>query len=215
MSTNPSFTPRTRPELSTVAMSVLLLDHATCAEMTFPRESYTVAVRRNEPLTSTSAVPGVTSTRLTDGAFTTIVAVPLRPSLDAEIVAVPGPIAATIPVVVTVATSGRFDDHVTGRPLRACPDASRGCASSSTVCPTTSVAELGLTATDATGAGDTVTAATPLLPSTVAVMTALPVETAVMTPLPLTVATLGRLELQVAERPDSTAPRASSGSAVS
>jgi hypothetical protein len=189
MITDPSFTPRTRPVLSTVAISVLLLAHATgAAGMTFPRESYTVAVRRNEPPTSTTVVAGVTSTRLTDGASTTIVAVPLRPSLDAVIDAVPGDTAATIPVALTVATSDRFDDHVIVRPLSGCPAASRGCASSSTVCPTTRVAELGLTATEATGAGDTVIAATPLLPSTVAVITVLPGDNAAMAPLPLTLA---------------------------
>src|SRR3954470_22563501 len=209
MIADPSLRPRTRPALSTVAIRVSLLDHAICAPgMAFPRESYTVAVRRNEPPTSTEVVAGVTSTRLTDGASTAIAAVPFRPSLDAVIVTVPAATAATIPVDVTVATSGRFDDHVTVRPLSGCPDASRGCASRSTVCPTTSVAELGLTAIEAIGVGDTVTAPTPLLPSTVAVMTALPGESAVTPPLPFTFATLGRLELQATGRPDSTAPRA-------
>ena len=63
-----------------------------------------------------------------------------------------------------------------------------------------SVADVGLTATEATGAGDTVIAATPLLPSTVAVMIAVPAESAVTTPFPLTLATLGRLELQATDR---------------
>src|SRR4051812_2556645 len=130
MITDPSLTPTTRPVLSTVAIRVSLLAHVTCAPgMTFPRESNTVAVRRNEPPTSTVVIAGVTSTRLTDGASTTIAAVPLRPSLDAVIVADPADTAATIPVDVTVATSGRFDDHVTARSLSGRPAASRGSAS--------------------------------------------------------------------------------------
>jgi len=58
-----------------------------------------------EPPTLIVAFAGDTSTRLTVGAWTTIVAVPVRPSLDAVIVAVPGESAATMPVDVTVATS--------------------------------------------------------------------------------------------------------------
>jgi len=54
----------------------------------------------------------VISRRLTPGGWTTIVAVAVRPSLDAVIVAVPAETAVTIPVDVTVATSDRFVDHV-------------------------------------------------------------------------------------------------------
>jgi len=78
-----------------------------------------------------------------------------------------------------------------------------------------SVAEVGLTATEATGAGDTVTAPTPLFPSTVAVMIALPGESAVTNPVTLTVATLGRPELQAIDLPETTLPCASNGSAMS
>jgi hypothetical protein len=78
-----------------------------------------------------------------------------------------------------------------------------------------SVAEVGLTATEATGAGDTVTAPTPLFPSTVAVMIALPGESAVTNPVTLTVATLGRPELQAIDLPERTLPCASNGSAMS
>jgi phospho-N-acetylmuramoyl-pentapeptide-transferase len=60
------------------------------------------------------AVAGVTSTRLTVGAWTTIVAVPVRPSLDAVMVAVPGDIAATIPVAIAAATFAVFA-YVMGR----------------------------------------------------------------------------------------------------
>jgi hypothetical protein len=131
MTTSPSARPNTRPVLSTIAIRVSLLAHPTDAPgITFPRESYTVAVRRNEPPTSTVADAGVTSTRLTVGAWTTIVAVPLRPSLDAVMIAVPADTAATIPVDVTVATSDRFVDQVTVRPSSGRPAASRGCASS-------------------------------------------------------------------------------------
>ena len=63
------------------------------------------------------AVAGVTSTRWTVGASTTTCAVPLRPSLDAVMVAVPGATAITRPDEETDATCDGFDDHVTTRPL--------------------------------------------------------------------------------------------------
>src|SRR5687768_1686424 len=114
MVTVPSRWPRTRPSLSTVATRVSLLVHVTsCPTRTLPRESYTVAVRRNEPLSSMTALAGVTSTRCTVGATTMSCALPLRPSLDAVIVAVPGETAITTPLDATVATWGELDDHET------------------------------------------------------------------------------------------------------
>src|SRR5690349_1340028 len=78
-----------------------------------------------------------------------------------------------------------------------------------------SVADVGLTATAATGDAATVMAPTPLFRSTAAVMIAFPGERAVTAPVALTVATLGRLELQATDLPDSTLPCASSGSTLS
>jgi len=115
--TFPCRSPRTRPSLSTVATRVSLLVHVTSAPgMTLPRVSYTVAVRRNEPPIAMVADAGVTSTRWTVGGVTVTCAVPLRPSLDAVIVAVPGATAITSPDEETVAICGAFDDHATTRP---------------------------------------------------------------------------------------------------
>src|SRR5205807_275072 len=65
------------------------------------------------------------------------------------------------------------------------------------------------------GAGVTVTAAVPLLPSLVAVIVAEPAATAVTSPLPFTVATAVLSLDHVTVRPESGAPFASSGVAVS
>src|SRR5215204_5670426 len=116
--TFPCRSPRTRPSLSTVAIRVSPLVHVTAAPgMTLPRVSYTVAVRRNEPPAPTVAVAGVTSTRWTVGGSTMTCAVPLRPSLVAVIVAVPGATAITSPDEETVATCDALDAHETTRPL--------------------------------------------------------------------------------------------------
>src|SRR2546426_10639577 len=78
-----------------------------------------------------------------------------------------------------------------------------------------SVADAGLTATDATGMELTVMAAVPLFPSLVAVIVAEPVATALTSPFESTVATPGALVVQVMVRPESGFPLASSGVAVS
>jgi hypothetical protein len=106
--------------------------------------------------------------------------------------AVPTTRVVTRPEPETVATAVLPDDHVTGRPVRMLPFASRVTADSCTVKPTWTFAEAGDTVTDATGAGGgavTVSAAEPLCPSLEATMFADPAPTAVATPLELTVAT--------------------------
>src|SRR5437762_14142173 len=96
-------------------------------------------------------------------------AVPLWPSLVAVIVAEPATFAVTSPVPVTVATGVLLLDHATGRPVSTVPFASFRVAVSCCVCPTGTLADAGLTVTDATGTPLTVMLAVPLCPSLVAV----------------------------------------------
>src|SRR5437870_10309953 len=92
-------------------------------------------------------------------------AVPLWPSLVAVIVAEPATFAVTSPVPVTVATGVLLLAHVTERPVRMLPLASRRVAVSCCVCPAGTLADAGLTVTDATGTPLTVMLAVPLWPS--------------------------------------------------
>src|SRR5438128_2071917 len=133
----------------------------------------------------------------------------------AVIVADPAPAPLTSPLPLTVATVVLLLPHVTTRPVRAVPFASRGVAVSCTVAPCWTLADAGVTVTDATGTFDTVTTAVPLCPSLVAVIVAAPVATAVTSPLPFTIATAVLLLAQVTARPLSGVPFASLGVAVS
>src|SRR5207249_2666645 len=143
---------------------------------------------------------------------TTMSAVPLFPSLVAVIVAVPAADPVTSPLALTVATPAALVPHAIVRPVSTFPLASFRLAVSCTVAPTGTLADAGLTTTDATGAGGgggsdvTVTVALPLVPSLVPVTVAATAATPATNPLPLTVAT-ARLPLaQVTARPPSTAP---------
>jgi hypothetical protein len=71
------------------------------------------------------------------------------------------------------------------------------------------LADRGLTATDATGTGTTVAVALPVFPSLVAVIVAVPLDTPVTAPAAETVATAALLVLHVTARPVSTVPFAS------
>src|SRR5438067_9824380 len=103
----------------------------------------------------------------------------------------------------------------TVRPESGFPPASLGVAVSCTVWPACTEAEGGVTSTDATGTFVTVTDEVPLFPSLVAVIVAEPGVTPETRPLLLTVAT-AVLELDhVTVRPESGAPPASFGVAVS
>src|SRR5207237_612210 len=82
------------------------------------------------------------------GAGTVIVAASLWPSLVAVIVAVPAATPVTSPVF-TEAIEELLLNQVTSRPDSALPPASFGVADSSTVCPTGTVADAGVTATEA------------------------------------------------------------------
>src|SRR5437016_7220514 len=93
------------------------------------------------------------------------------------------------PPPLTVATDEFELPHVTVRPVKALPFASLGVATNCTVWPTDTLADAGLTLTEATGMIVTVIVAGPALPSLVAVMVAEPAATPLTSPLPLTVAT--------------------------
>src|SRR5438876_539725 len=113
-------------------------------------------------------------------------AVPLFPSLVAVIVAVPAADPVTSPLALTVATPAALVPHAIVRPVSTFPLASFRLAVSCTVAPTGTLADAGLTTTDATGAGggggfptrrSTDPGAVPLFPSLVAVMVAVPAAT--------------------------------------
>src|SRR5947207_12814215 len=95
---------------------------------------------------------GVTSTDATGTALTVTAELPLFPSLVAVIVT--GPPAAlpvTRPFASTVARVALLVPHVTVRPVSAFPAASLGVAVSWSVVPAVTLAEAGLTSTEATG----------------------------------------------------------------
>jgi hypothetical protein len=131
---------------------------------------------------------------------------PLCPSLVAVIVAVPTTSPLTSPPDDTVATAALLVAHVTTRPVSGLPFASFGLAVNCTVCPTATLAEEGLTATDATGATVTAIVAVPLFPSLVAVIVAEPAAFAVTDPVALTVAMVVLLLAHAIVRPVSTLP---------
>src|SRR5437660_9005433 len=146
---------------------------------------------------------------------TVMAAVPLFPSLVALIVMEPGVTPLTRPLVLTVATAVLELDHVTVRPESGFPPASLGVPVSCTVWPACTEAVGGVTATGVPGALVTGVDEVALLPSLVAVIVAVPGVTPDTSPLLLTVAT-AVLELDhVTVRPESGAPGASFGVAVS
>jgi hypothetical protein len=143
------------------------------------------------------AVSVTDATGAGDGALMTTVADALLPSEVATIVAVPAATPVTRPVALTVASVGSLLDHVTTRPVRVLPLASRSVAIACVDCPTVMAGEFKLIDTVATGASGgaaTPIAALAFTPSTVAVMVADPVLTPVTRPVDDTVATVG-LEL--------------------
>src|SRR5438094_4884174 len=143
-------------------------------------------------------------------------AVPFGPSLVAVIVAEPATLPVTSPVPVTVATDVLLLAHVTERPVRMLPLASRRVALSCTVWPAGTLADAGLTVTDATGTPLKVMLAVPLWPSLVAVIvTGPPAATPLTSPLPFTLAIALLLDCQVMTRPVNGVPLASRGVAVS
>src|SRR2546422_986288 len=126
-----------------------------------PPTSLGVAASCTLAPTCTLAVAGLTATDATGGdgsAVTVTVAVTLWPSLVTVIVAVPTATPVTSPLPFTVASRGALLTHVTTRPVNGLPLASWVVAVSGTVCPTPTLADAGLTATDATDTAITETA---------------------------------------------------------
>src|SRR5256885_4703660 len=141
---------------------------------------------------------------------------PTTPSLVAVTLAVPGWRPTTKPLAFTVATPGVLLAHDIARPPSSLPFASLGVAVSWTVPFAKIVADVGLMATEATGAGVTLTLAVPLLPSLVAVIVIGPPRAFPATrPLPSTIAIVALLVCHVTTRPLSALPVASLGVAVS
>src|SRR6266700_396491 len=202
----------TSPLVPTVATVVLQLDHATLLPVSgFPPESFGVAVSCTVCPTKSPADAGLTVTEATGTTLTVNDAVPLCPSLVAVIVVEPAARAVTSPLPLTVATVALPLDHATLLPASGLPPASLGVAVNCTVCPTRTVTDAGLTATNATGTACTVMAAVPVLPPLVA----LPAVTPCTSPLALTLATPELLLVQVTARPASGFPAESSTSALS
>src|SRR5436190_1252544 len=141
-----------------------------------------------------------------DGGVTVMAAVPLCPSLMAVIVAEPATTPLTSPLELTVATAVLLLDHAIVRPDSGLPLTSFGVAVSWNALPAGTLAEPGLTVTDATGTCTTVMADVPLCPSLVAVIVAEPATLPVTSPLELTVATDVLLLAHVIPRPDSWLP---------
>src|SRR5437899_6847130 len=162
----PAATPLTSPLPFTLAIALLLDCQVTTRPVNgCPLASLGVAVSCTVLPTATPAVAGVTVTDATGTGVTVMAAVPLWPSLVAVIVAEPATFAVTSPVPVTVATGVLVLAHVTVRPVRMLPLASRRVALSCTVWPAGTLADAGLTVTDATGTPLTVMLAVPLWPS--------------------------------------------------
>jgi hypothetical protein len=215
--TDPAAPPVARPLPDTVAAAVLLLLHVTTRPVSvLPFASFGVAVSCTVSPTTRLADAGLTLTDAT-GTVTVTAEVPLCPSLVAVIVADPAATPVTSPLPLTVAAVVLLLPHVTTRPVSVLPFASLGVAASCTVCPAVTLADPGLTLTDATGAGVCVTviAAVPFLLSLVAVIVAEPAAAPVTRPLPFTVATAVLLLAHVTTRPFSAFPFASRGVAVS
>src|SRR5205823_6201725 len=114
----------------------------------------------NDPFCEANAVfwnPVVLVMQPGAGPVTVMVDVPLCPSLVAVIVAEPAVTPVTSPLPVTVATDALLLLHVPTRPDKVLPLASWGVAVSCTDCPASTVAEGGVTLTDATATVEPVT----------------------------------------------------------
>src|SRR5256714_657275 len=215
---DPAARPVTSPlPLTRATPESLLTQVTTLPDRGLPLASLGVAVSCAVCPTGTLADDGVTLTEATGtGTLVTVtIAVPLFPSLIAVIVADPAARPVTSPLPLTRATSESLLIHVTTRPDRGLPLASRGVAVSCTVCPTGTLADDGVTLTEATGILVTVMADVSVFPSLVAVIVAEPAARPVTSPLPLTRATPESLLTHVTTRPDRGLPLASLGVAVS
>jgi hypothetical protein len=143
------------------------------------------------------------------------VTLPLRPSLEAVMVAAPAVSAVSTPEPDTDALVGSLDVQAMVRPLSAPPALSRVTADSWSVCPICTSADGADTITLATGTGSTDSVAVPVRPSLDAEMVTGPTLSAVTRPVPDTVARDASLDDQVTSRPDNVPPMLSRGEAAS
>src|SRR5580765_619550 len=182
--------PVTRPDGLTVATLASSDPHAMVRPSSgFPPASFATAESCRVRPSARLPEPGDTSTVVTGRGVTVIVENPWMPSHVAVIVAVPGATAVTSPDPSTVATPAAPVDQVTTRPSSAPPAASLGVADSPSVCPSTTLAEAGVTSTEATGRAVTVSEEVPFTPSQVPVIVTAPALTLVTRPEASTVAT--------------------------
>jgi hypothetical protein len=160
--------------------------------------------------------PGLSAGRCRSGdAVIVTVTLPLRPSLEAVMVAAPAVSAVSTPEPDTDALVGSLDVQAMVRPLSAPPALSRVTADSWSVCPICTSADGADTITLATGTGSTDSVAVPVRPSLDAEMVTGPTLSAVTRPVPDTVARDASLDDQVTSRPDNVPPMLSRGEAAS
>jgi hypothetical protein len=119
------------------------------------------------------------------------------------------------PALVTEATVGAEEAHVTDRPVRVIPRASRVVAVSCSVLSMYTAPVPGVMLTVATGTAVTVMDAVAVFPSTVAVAVVVPGDTAVTSPCVEMLAMEGAAVAQVTGRPVSVPPALSRALAVS
>lgn len=144
-----------------------------------------------------------------------MLAVPVRPSLEALMMVEPRAMAVTTPVPDTDATAGDDDVHCTERSIRTLVNESRTLTISWRVTPTNSESVDGDNTTAATGTGATVICAVPTFPSLVAVTVAVPADMAVTNPVIATRITVGEVVAQTTVRSVSGWPLACSVLATS
>ena len=201
---------RTRPVLETMAAVLFPERHSTARPVsTPPALSRTVTARSPVSPAMIETLAGDTSTRITAGDRTVMVAVANRPSDAANTRPVPGARPTTVPSGAAMKTLGAPEVHVTGRCDSVPPPASSTAAVSRAAAPTISVVLAGEMRTDATGEGDTTTVAVPTCPSLVTVIVAAPGAFAVTVPSLSTCATVALLLRKVAGRPVNRVPLAS------
>lgn len=121
---------------------------------------------------------------------TLIVDVANLPSDAANTIAVPAPIAVTVPSGATVSTVGAPEDHVTTRSASTLPPASSATADRRVLPPINSALVAGETRNAAIGDGATITVAEPTFPSLAIVIVAVPGADVVTKPSTETCATL-------------------------
>ena len=186
-----------------------------------PAESRATAVANDAPPTTMVAGLRVTCTEVTTAACASTVndALPLFPSLWAEMVADPAATPLTYPACVTVATAVLDELQATTRPLNTFEAESRRTTLPCVPCPAATLLELSVTDTVATGADEftavIVKASMALRPSLVALNVVVPAPMARTSPEVETDATLLLGELNDTVRPVSTVPAESRSTTTS